>query len=150
VAVSDIDGYVGEAVNIKVTGQKASMSGSQVSILASGHKEGVTTNVSSESNLTSAELAFGVIYRNGLNNTVAYRTALANGTPGQMVTIILGAVTSGTWVITDDGIAPAVFTMTKTGWDDITLDAALDSVTLLYVDDTIGWIIIGGNSVTVT
>jgi hypothetical protein len=29
-------------------------------------------------------------------------------------------------------------------------DAALDSVTLLYVDDTVGWIVVGGNSVTIT
>ena len=40
--------------------------------------------------------------------------------------------------------------VTKTGWDDIAFNAALDSVTLLYVDDSIGWIVVGTNSVTIT
>jgi len=151
VAVRDITGKTVEATTIHVKGQQGSFDGSTATVLANGHKEGVTTNVSQESHLTSVALAYGVINRTALNNTVPYRVTLANGTPGQMVTIMLTGVTSGTWVITDDGVAGASGSVyKKTGWDDITFDAALDSVTLLYVDDDIGWVIIGGNSVTVT
>jgi hypothetical protein len=61
---------------------------------------------------------------------------LANGTAGQTLTISLTARTgSNTLVIT-----PA----TKTGFATITLDAALESVTLQYLDSTVGWIFIGG------
>jgi len=63
---------------------------------------------------------------------------LANGTKGQILNISLAARTgSETFVIT-----PA----TVTGYATITLDAALEYVTLLYVDDTIGWIILGANA----
>jgi len=151
VAVDDINGYVGEVSNIYIKGQDVTSDGSRATILANGHKEGVTTNSSSESNLVAAALAYGVINRTGLDYTNAYSTTIANGTAGQMVTIILTAVTSGTWVITDDGVSAATATaLVNTGWDDITFNAALDSVTLLYVSDVIGWVIIGQNSVTVT
>ena len=150
VAINDIDGYVGEATNIDITGQKTTFDGSTVTVLANGHKEGVTTRVSQESNLTSAALAFGTILIADTGSGVTSRSiSIANGTPGQMVTIILQAATGvATLFITDDGVAHTA--MTNTGWDDIAFNAANDSVTLLYLDDTYGWIIIGGNSVTIT
>jgi len=144
VSVDDIDGYVGDAVHVDVVGQKTTFSGDTVQILANGHKEGVTTNVSTESNLTSAALAYGVVKVN--SGTTRY-VSIADGTPGQMITFTLATVDGGTFVITDDYKASAD---TKTGWDDLTFNAVLDSVTLLYVDDTYGWIVIGTNSVTVT
>jgi len=118
-----------------------------------GNKNGVTLNVSGESNLTSAALAYAVITLADHGTGVLTRQiALANGVPGQMITIVMLAYT-GTFTglyITDDGVAPGVFPMTKTGWDDICFNSALDSVTLLYVDDTIGWIIVGNNGVVIT
>ncbi len=122
---------------------------SQIAIV--GNKEGVTVNVSGESNLTSAALSYAVIQladTGALDGADCRYISLADGVPGQMLTIQLLAATAGTLYITDDQVAAGV--MTKTGWDDIAFNAALDSVTLLYVDDTIGWIIVGGNSVTIT
>ena len=151
VAVDDIDGYVGEATNIYIEGQDVSFDGSQVTVLANGHKEGVTTNVSGETNLTSAALAYGLIIladTGSLDGSDARYISLADGTAGQMVTIQLYAATAGTLYITDDKVITS--TMTKTGWDDIALGTALDSVTLLFLDDTNGWIVVGQNGATIT
>jgi len=148
VAVNDINGYVGEATNIYVEGQDSSFDGSQVTILSSGHKEGVTTNVSTESNLVSAALAYGVIQ---LQAGSAKSIALSDGTPGQMVTIISTVYDGKTITITDDQVNDAVFgTTTATGWDDIAVDTAFDSITLLFLDTTYGWIVIGNNGCTIT
>ena len=151
---NQVDGeqYVGEASSITIDGQEVSFDGSKVTILANGHKSGVTTNVSGESNLTSAALAYGVISKVGNDSTSDVQVALANGIPGQMLTVVIttACASTGDYVITDDGIAPAVFTMTKTGWDDIAMDAANETVTLLYVDDSVGWIIVGISGAVVT
>ena len=122
----------------------------QTTVIASGHKEGVTTNVSTESNLTSAALSYGVIAVTFSKNKYVN---IAAGVKGQMVTIYIVATTgrgpSDYFTITDDYV-PASSSVAKTGWDDIRFDAAGDSVTLLWVDDTTGWVIISMNSVTVT
>ncbi len=64
---------------------------------------------------------------------------LANGTPGQVLQVTVKTVGSGTAVIT-----PA----TKTGFSTITLANVGDKTTLMYVDDTIGWILVGLHGVT--
>ena len=58
---------------------------------------------------------------------------LANGKPGQILQLTL-IVSAGAVTLT-----PA----TLTGYVTIVLTAQSDFVTLLYVDDTIGWIILG-------
>jgi len=142
--------YQGAVADINIDGF-AEADGRVLTIFSNGHRSGVTTNVSQESHLTSAALAYGVINRTALNNSVDYKVTIANGEPGQMVTIVFTGLTSGTYTITDDGVAGASGSVyKKTGWDDIQFNAALDSVTLLYVDDTVGWIIVGQNSVTIT
>lgn len=147
VGVNDIDGYVGEATNIYFKGQNVSTDGSKVTVLANGHKEGVTTNVSTESNLTSAALAYGVIC---IEHSTQRYVSLADGTAGQMLTIIMTSIGTGDlpYTITDDYLADSG--VRKTGWDDIAFDAAGDQVTLWYVDDTTGWVVIGGYGVTIT
>lgn len=60
---------------------------------------------------------------------------LANGTPGQKLTIIL---------VADDGdgtLTPA----TKTGWATCVFADAKDTLHLEYLDDTLGWIVTGYN-----
>jgi len=143
--------HIGQATDINIQGN-STFDGSVLTIIANGHKDGVTTNVSNESNILAAQLAYGVIDRTELacNDVRNHSVALANGSKGQMVTLLLSATTSGVWLITDDQVSSGVFTMTKTGWDDIALNSALDTVTLLYVDDTYGWIIVGQYGVTVT
>jgi hypothetical protein len=59
---------------------------------------------------------------------------LANGEPGQILLIDL---------VTDGGGAGTLTPTTKTGFATIVFADAGDRATLLYVDDTIGWVIIG-------
>jgi len=59
---------------------------------------------------------------------------LANGTPGQIININL--VTDGNG---DGTLTPT----TKSGFATIVFADAGDAATLMYVDDTVGWIILG-------
>lgn len=59
---------------------------------------------------------------------------LANGVPGQTITIALTVDGGGTGTLT-----PA----TKSGFVSIAFADAGDIATLQYVDDTVGWIILG-------
>lgn len=59
---------------------------------------------------------------------------LADGLPGQVLVIELATDGGG-----DGTLTPA----TATGWATIVLADAGDRAVLLYVDDTVGWIIIG-------
>lgn len=146
----------GNASKIDFRGGYTDFDGSTVTFYTNGYGDNgttsVTTNVSSESNLTSAALAYGVILKEDLDSTSSVYVTLANGTPGQMLTIIMLAHTgTGDWVITDDYVDPTTgAALVNKGWDDLTFDTALDSITLLYLDDSIGWIIVGNNGVTVT
>ena len=142
----------GNATYIDIRAGLSEFSGNTVSLYANGYRDGVTTNVSGESNLVSAALAYGVILKSGLDTTSDVKSALANGTPGQMLTIVMtvAPASTGDWFVTNTGISSNVFTMTTTGWSSIEFDAAYESVTLLYVDDTYGWIIVGAQGVAVT
>lgn len=148
VGVKDEDGLtIGAVADIQVSGVSAdSYDGNTVTLFSSGHKAGVTTNVSTESNLTSAALAYGVV-KVEIGST--RYVALADGADGQMITFIVSVAGGGNFVITNDKVA-STNTMATTGWDDITLETVNDCVTLLYLDDTYGWIIVGGNSYTVS
>lgn len=64
--------------------------------------------------------------------TGAETLTLANGLPGQVLTICLTAH-GGTGTLTPD---------TSTNWSNILLEEAGDQVVLLFVDNTIGWIIL--------
>jgi hypothetical protein len=59
---------------------------------------------------------------------------LANGLPGQVLVINL---------TTDGGGDGTLTPVTATGWATIVFADAGDQVTLMYVDDTIGWVILG-------
>ena len=63
---------------------------------------------------------------------------LANGLPGQLIVINLATDGGG-----DGTLTPA----TATGWATIVFADAGDQAVLLYVDDTVGWIIIGASGV---
>ncbi len=67
---------------------------------------------------------------------------IADGVQGQVLCLI-GEDNTDTGTLT-------ITATTKTGWTSIALDAVRDTVTLLFVDNTIGWIVIGNNSVTVS
>ena len=61
---------------------------------------------------------------------------LANGKPGQVLIINLAVAGGGTGTLT-----PA----TSTGWATVAFLGAFDQVVLLYVDDTIGWILLAAS-----
>jgi hypothetical protein len=59
---------------------------------------------------------------------------LADGMPGQILVVSLDTDGGG-----DGTLTPA----TATGWATVVFADVKDSVTFLYVDDTVGWIILG-------
>lgn len=59
---------------------------------------------------------------------------LADGTPGQLLTITLG---------TDGGGDGTLTPTTKTGYATIVFADAGDTATLKFVDSTVGWVIVG-------
>lgn len=63
---------------------------------------------------------------------------LANGVPGQIITISLVVDGGGTGTLT-----PA----TKSGFTTIAFADAGDTASLLYVNDTVGWVILGAAGV---
>lgn len=81
-------------------------------------------------------LAIPVTHRYVAKTTGADGEALtlANGTPGQRVTIAL---------VTDGGGDGTLTPATKSGFATIVFADAGDTATLEYVDDTTGWIIVG-------
>lgn len=64
----------------------------------------------------------------------------ANGEPGQTVTFVL---------VTDGGNNIKITPVTNTGFTSVELDSANDSCSMIYQDDTVGWVVVGGNSCTV-
>lgn len=59
---------------------------------------------------------------------------LANGTPGQRLTVTLAVDGGG-----DGTLTPA----TKTGFTSVVFADAGDNATFEYIDDTVGWVIVG-------
>ncbi len=60
--------------------------------------------------------------------------SLANGTPGQLLTVVLIADGGGTGTLTP---------VTSTGWATAVFADVKDTFTFEYVDDTLGWIVRG-------
>jgi len=143
----------GNGTYINVEGGYSSSDGSTVTLYTSGYTGDVTDLPTSCTDLTAANLAYGVFR---YTKDASRQITLPAGTAGQMITIVcISAANVGdagtTLVITDDYLSAAnQAAVVETGWDDITFDAALDSVTLLYIDDVYGWIIVGQYGVSVT
>jgi hypothetical protein len=66
--------------------------------------------------------------------------ALANGQQDQVKTYVL---------VTDGGQDFYVTPTTKTGFTSVQLSDAKDSVSLKYINSTVGWVIIGNNAATI-
>lgn len=87
---------------------------------------------------------------NPVNHSIAYAfvathtMVLQNGYAGQILTIAGEKNTPPTYTLGTLTITPT----TCTQFTSITFNAVADSVTLLYIDDTYGWVVIGGNSYT--
>lgn len=121
-------------------GSSGTFDGSTLSfpIVLAGTANGGSTTMADTDTAVSTSYA---LVRKAISSTVGLIGTLANGTPGQFLTInITARASSGTFILQPT---------TKTGFYQLTFDAIGDQVTLLYVSDTIGWIIIGNVSVTV-
>lgn len=114
-------------------------------LYAVGGAGGASSVNSSSTNLSAAQISYSLIRKRiggggGLDSTDG-GTRLRNGTAGQMITFIITTVQSGgSWILTP---------VTKTGFSTLTFDTANDVATLLYVDDTVGWIIISQTGCTI-
>jgi len=95
--------------------------------------------------MATSDLAVSTSYGftlKAISSTVGAAGTLANGVPGQLLTIYISARTgSGTYILTPT---------TKTGYTSITFDAVADSVTLLYVSDSVGWVPVASSAVSFT
>lgn len=108
------------------------------SIIANGRYAASTQVASSSTNLAPTNLPYGILYKNiggGTGDSADGGTKLPNGVAGQTITFIIssgGGTGGGTWVITPT---------TKTGFTTITFNNKGQGATLLYLNDTIGWVI---------
>jgi hypothetical protein len=98
-----------------------------------GALEGPTTG---STTVAADALAIPVTHRYVAKTTGddAEALTLANGVKGQKLTISL---------VTDGGGTGTLTPTTKSGFVSIAFADAGDTVTLEYVDDTVGWIIVG-------
>ena len=142
VAIYENGTYKGEATAIDIA------AGGGVSTFTNGER----ANLPITTNLLAIGLYNGSVTEVGTGLTAlpsAYKAArvymeaktltLANGIVGQVM-LIEGYGATANLVLT---------ATTKTGWTTITLDTEGDSATLLYLDNTLGWMIVGTNSVSV-
>jgi len=109
-------------------------------IAAVGRISASSSLASSASFVGTGELPFSIFYKTlGAGAEVS---PLPNATAGQIITLVITFTHGGTWTLT-----PTTSALIKT----IAMTALSDFVTLLYVDDTIGWIPVGqGGTVTIT
>ena len=124
-----------------VTGVKSRWEGGnlQFKTNAGGYAAGVVA-VSGKTTCDGDVLAIPITHRVVEKTTAgdAEALTLANGAPGQELPVILAVDGGGTGTLT-----PA----TATGFATIVFADAGDQAHLRYVDDTVGWIIIGATGV---
>ena len=117
----------------------------QSTLLATGRKNGSSTLSSSSTQLNPSTLPYTLIIKNvggtgGLDETDG-GTRLQDGVSGQVLVLwVVGLKDTGTWIVTPD---------TSYSVDTITLNTIGDMVTLLYVDDTVGWVVTANTGATV-
>jgi hypothetical protein len=118
----------------------------QTNLLAIGRRGGASSMASSSTYIGTGGLAYSVITKfigggGGLDST-GIGTVLPDGSPGQVISFIISGVQSGgSWKITPSR---------ATGFISITLDTKGDVATLVYINDTVGWIVQSGFGITVT
>lgn len=100
------------------------------------HQDDASTNFDKTTTSAADALAIPVTHAYVAKTTGADAEALtlANGKPGQVLVVNLTTDGGG-----DGTLTPA----TKTGFTAVVFADAGDQATFLYVDDTIGWILVG-------
>jgi len=110
----------------------------QEDIIAVGRISASSSMASSASFVGTGELPFSIFYKT--LGAGAETSALPNGTAGQVIVIAITFTHGGNWTLTPTTSALVSSIAITTG-----------QVSLLYVDDTIGWIVLGvDGTVTVT
>lgn len=116
--------------NIKSTWEGGNL---QFKTRAGGYAAGVVA-VSGATTKAGGTLAVPITHRVVTMTTGGVEAlTIADGEPGQEITLILGT----------DGGDGTLTPTTKTGWATIVFADAGDTAHLRYVDDTVGWIILG-------
>lgn len=112
----------------------------QTSLLAGGRYAASSTIPSSSNGINPSTLPYSVLTKS-IGNVAGETATLPAGRPGQLLVIhIIYAGTSGTWTVT---LGHSAFVST------LLFNATGDSAALVY-DETMGWIVMDTNSVTVT
>lgn len=95
---------------------------------------GIAALTGASTAVAGATLAIPVTHRIALKTTGgAEALTLADGVPGQRITIVL----------VDDGGTGTLTPATCTGFATIVFADVGDAATLEYVDDTVGWVLVG-------
>lgn len=137
------DGHNHDGTNSRALGTSSTNPTFATNIVAAGFKEGVTVNVSTESTLTSAALSYGFI---SMIAGSAKTIGLNDGVKQQMVTIKL-TTRDGANVVISKTAFPV--TTHSYGWSTITFDTQGDFCTLLWLDDTNGWVAVYNSGCTI-
>lgn len=129
-----MSGYQGKVYRAQGGDELVVASGGKITVEEGGSIEGV--GVGGNVAVAADVLAIPVTHAHVSKTTGADAEALtlADGTPGQILTITLVVDGGGTGTLT-----PA----TCTGFTTIAFADAGDSACLRYIDDTVGWVLVG-------
>jgi len=109
----------------------------RASLLAIGRVSASSSLASSSVSVGSTSLPYALIRK--FLGAGAEATTLPNGIPGQIANIVVVVSAGGVWTITP------TTAQSLTSW---TMTAADDSISLLYLNDTIGWMVLGAEGST--
>lgn len=142
IKVDGVNKYTATDINFKGAGTMITSDGSTttLNLVLSGVANGGAVSMATSDTAVSTSYGFT---RKAIASDSAYSAGtLADGYPGQILTVFITTVAgSGTFVLTPT---------TKTGFSSLTFDAAKDQATLLFVNSTVGWVLLSNTAVTVT
>ena len=110
------------------------------------NRTGASSMASSSTVMAPSDLPYTILRKyiggnSGLDET-GDGTNLPDGKAGQVIVLLAMEVdTNGSWVVTPD---------TSVAIDYLTFDAQGETTTLLFVDSTTGWVVVGNYGTTVT
>jgi len=110
----------------------------RTSLLAMGRISASSSLASSSTSVGSTSVAYAVV-RKFIGGGEASSTTLPNGIAGQVLTLIVAGDANGTWTVSPSN--SRLFTSAVLQADD-------DLLSLLYLNDTLGWIVIGSSGST--
>lgn len=133
-----VDGVnVGTATDFNFTGAVATNDGSTWTFpfILAGASNGGSISMTTTDTTVSTSYA---LVKKEIGVQVGLAGTLANGEPGQILTVLITLrAGSGTYVLSPT---------TTLGFTSLTFDAAGEYATLLYIDDTSGWVIVATNA----